>query len=197
MKRTFLALLATLLLAIPANAQIKFGIQGGLNINRFIMDTQVVEARNQAGFYVGPTFLISCPIFDIEVAGLYDVRSVEVDGGTARKQNVDVQANIRKGLGINDNVGLFIYAGPQCAFNMGAKSIDEVSDYVKDWRWKDSDFSVNLGGGIKINKIEIRVNYNTALGKTAEAEEIIDNYGETFKLEPKANAWQIGATYYF
>ena len=161
------------------------------------MDTKVVESKNQAGFYVGPTFLINCPIFDIEVAGLYDVRSVEVDGGTARKQNIDIQANIRKGLGINDNIGLFVFAGPQCAFNLGAKNIDEVSDEVKDWRWKNSDFSINLGGGIKINNIEIRVNYNTALGKTAEAEEIINDFGETFKLKPKANAWQIGATYYF
>lgn len=197
MKRTFLAIFAIIMLALPASAQIKFGIQGGFNINQFVMDTKVVESSNQAGFYVGPTFLIGCPIFDIEVAGIYDVRSVEVDKETVRKQNLDIQANIRKALDINDNSQIFVFAGPQFAFNVGAKNIDDVSDCIKDWRWKNSDFSINLGGGVKINNIEIRVNYNSALGKTAEAEEIVDNYTETFKLEPKANAWQIGLTYYF
>ena len=198
MKRTFLAIFAIIMLALPASAQIKFGIQGGFNINKFNMDTKVVESANQAGFYVGPTFLIGCPVFDIEVAGIYDVRNGEIDGETVRKQNFDIQANIRKGLDINDNSQIFVFAGPQYSFNVGAKSIDEVSDCVKEWRWKNSDFSINVGGGVKINKIEIRVNYNSALGKTADAEfnPTIDSEG-VHLLEPKSNAWQIGVTYYF
>ena len=74
MKRTFLAIFAIIMLVLPSSAQIKFGIQGGFNINKFSMDTKVIESGNQAGFYVGPTFLIGCPIFDVEVAGIYDVR---------------------------------------------------------------------------------------------------------------------------
>ena len=184
-----------ILLAIPSRAQIKFGIQGGFNINKFIMDTKVVESSNQAGFYVGPTFLIGCPIFDIEVAGIYDVRRGEVDGKSMKEQNLNVQANIRKGLDINDNSQIFVFAGPQCAFNIDADAIDEVSDCVKEWRWKNSDFSVNVGGGVKINHVEIRVTYNSALGKTAEA--VKYDLGDIIKLKPKSNAWQIGLTYYF
>ena len=197
MKRIVLAILAIILLALPSSAQIKFGIQGGLNINKFSMDTDVIKSGNQAGFYIGPTFLIGCPIFDVEVAGIYDVRRGEVDGKSLTEQNVNVQANIRKGFDINDNSQIFVFAGPQCAFNIDADGIDEVSDCVKDWRWKNSDFSVNIGGGVKINHIEIRATYNSALGKTAEAEEIKDDFIKTFKLKPKSNAWQIGLTYYF
>ena len=197
MKKLLLTTIAMILLAIPSRAQIKFGIQGGFNINKFIMDTKVVESSNQAGFYVGPTFLIGCPIFDIEVAGIYDVRRGEVDGKSMKEQNLNVQANIRKGLDINDNSQIFVFAGPQCAFNIDADAIDEVSDCVKEWRWKNSDFSVNVGGGVKINYVEIRVTYNSALGKTAEAEKIKDDLIERFKLKPKSNAWQIGLTYYF
>ena len=198
MKRTVLAILATILLALPSSAQIKVGIQGGLNINKFSMDTDVIKSSNQAGFYIGPTFLIGCPIFDVEVAGIYDVRRGEVDGKSLTEQNVNVQANIRKGFDINDNSQIFVFAGPQCAFNIDADGIDEVSENVKDWRWKNSDFSINLGGGVKINHVEIRVNYNSALGKTADAEfnPTIDSDG-IHLLEPKSNAWQIGLTYYF
>ena len=198
MKRTVLAILATILLALPSSAQIKFGIQGGLNINKFSMDTDVIKSSNQAGFYIGPTFLIGCPIFDVEVAGIYDVRRGEVDGKSLTEQNVNVQANIRKGFDINDNSQIFVFAGPQYSFNIDADGIDEVSDCVKDWRWKNSDFSINLGGGVIINHVEIRVNYNSALGKTVDAEfnPTIDSDG-IHLLEPKSNAWQIGATYYF
>ena len=160
MKKLLLTTIAIILLVLPSSAQVKFGIQGGLNINKFVMDTKVVESSNQAGFYVGPTFLIGCPVFDIEVAGIYDVRRGEVDGKSVKEQNVNVQANIRKALDINDNSQIFVFAGPQCAFNIDADDIDEVSDCVKDWRWKNSDFSVNLGGGVKINHVEIRVTYN-------------------------------------
>ena len=198
MKKLLFTTIAIILLALPSSAQIKFGIQGGLNINKFSMDTDVIKSSNQAGFYIGPTFLIGCPIFDVEVAGIYDVRRGEVDGKSLTEQNVNVQANIRKGFDINDNSQIFVFAGPQYSFNIDADGIDEVSDCVKDWRWKNSDFSINLGGGVKINHVEIRVNYNSALGKTAEAEfnPTIDSEGVHI-LEPKSDAWQIGLTYYF
>ncbi len=195
MKKLLLTTIAMILLALPSSAQVKFGIQGGLNINKFIMDTDIVESGNQAGFYVGPTFLIGCPVFDIEIAGIYDVRRGEVDGKSVKEQNLNVQANIRKGFDINDNSQIFIFVGPQCAFNIDADGIDELTDCVKDWRWKNSDFSVNIGGGVKINHVEIRVTYNSALAKTAEA--IKYDLGDIIKLKPKSNACQIGLTYYF
>lgn len=201
MKKILFIAIAILMLAHPTNAQVKFGIQGGLNINKFVIDTSVIDTNNQAGFYVGPTFFITLANFDIEASGIYDVRSLEVDGETVRRQNLDLQANIRKGVEIVSGTSIFAFAGPQFAFNIGAKNIGEVTDCVKDWRWKDSDFSFNLGGGVRINNIEVRVNYNTAFGKTAEANEILPSNVlsniEEFKLEPKSNAWQIGLTYIF
>lgn len=207
MKKILFIAISILMLAHPSNAQVKFGIQGGLNIDKFTIDTSVIDASNQAGFYIGPTFFITLQNFDIEVAGIYDVRGLEIDGETVRRQNLDIQANIRKGFEIISGTSIFAFAGPQFAFNVGAKNIGEVTDCVKDWRWKNSDFSFNLGGGVRINNIEVRVNYNTAFGKTAEANEIISNNNtftnpnlsviDEFKLEPKANAWQIGLTYIF
>lgn len=199
MKRILFAAIAILVLVQPLNAQVKFGVQGGFNINKFVIDTEVVDASNQAGFYIGPTFFITLSNFDIEVAGIYDVRSMEIDGESVRKQNLDIQANIRKGFDITSNATVFGFAGPQFAFNIGTTDLGEVTNYVKDWRWKNSDFSFNLGGGVRINNIEVRVNYNTAFGKTAEANEIISNAFESveYKLKPRANAWQIGMTYIF
>ena len=136
---------------------------------------------------------------DDDKAAVKEENTSEVDGETVRRQNLDLQANIRKGVEIVSGTSIFAFAGPQFAFNIGAKNIGEVTDYVKEWRWKDSDFSFNVGGGVRINNIEVRVNYNTAFGKTAEAKipnNVLTNIDE-LKLEPKSNAWQIGLTYIF
>ena len=77
-----------ILLVLPSSAQIKFGFQGGLNINKFSMDTKVIESGNQAGFYIGPTFLLCVPIFEFEVAGIYDVRRGQVDGESVTERDL-------------------------------------------------------------------------------------------------------------
>ena len=49
----FIALL--MLYAATAQAQIKFGVKGGLNVTRMSFDRAVFDESNQAGFYFGPT----------------------------------------------------------------------------------------------------------------------------------------------
>ena len=46
------ALLA--LMALPANAQLKFGIKGGVNISSVHFNSDVLKADNVTGFQVGP-----------------------------------------------------------------------------------------------------------------------------------------------
>lgn len=199
MKKILLALAVASALTMPADAQVKFSIRGGLNIDKFELNSKIVEAENQTGFFVGPSLKIDLPLFDIEAAGIYDQRSIDVDGETINKKSVDLQVNIRKGINFGENAGVFAFIGPQVAFNVGAKDISEIPDNVKEWRWKESDFSINLGVGITILKhYEARVSYNVACGKSADAEEAIqDTFGDFNNLAPKANAWQVGVSYIF
>ena len=203
MKNFLLTTIVTLLFALSSSAQVQFGLRGGLNINRFSLDAKVIETNNLKGFYLGPTLLINTSVIDIDVSALYDQRNLEVDGEEINKKGVDLQLNIRRGIGLGENLNLFAFIGPQFTFNLDAKDIKEISECVQDWRWKNSDFSINIGGGFIIMKhLEIKANYNVACGKSAEAKEIIRNYGTLSTtvenmLAPKANAWQIGATYYF
>lgn len=203
MKRTLLALFAIIILAIPTDAQVQFGLRGGLDINRFSLDAEVIETNNLKGFYLGPTLLINTSVIDFDISALYDQRHLEVDGEEINKKGVDLQLNVRKGIGLGENLSVFAFIGPQFAFNLEADDIKEISECVQDWRWKNSDFSINIGAGFIIMKhLEIKANYNVACGKSAEATEIIRNYGTLSRtvenmLSPKANAWQIGAAYYF
>ena len=54
------ALLA--LMALPANAQLKFGIKGGVNISSVHFNSDVLKADNVTGFQVGPMIETTLPL---------------------------------------------------------------------------------------------------------------------------------------
>ena len=64
---------------------------------------------------------------------------------------------------------------------------------------KSSNLSANVGLGATIlSKLQIKFNYNIALGKTGEVE-VKDGIEQSWKTitGAKANAWQVSAAYYF
>ena len=65
------ALLA--LMALPANAQLKFGIKGGVNISSVHFNSDVLKADNVTGFQVGPMIETTLPLVGvgIDAAVLY------------------------------------------------------------------------------------------------------------------------------
>ena len=71
MKKIFstLVIMACLLLAVPAQAQVKFGLKGGLDVSK--LDNKVGD--NTTGFFVGPMVDVTLPIIGlgIDVAALY------------------------------------------------------------------------------------------------------------------------------
>ena len=81
MKKLFTILaVATLLVAAPANAQLKFGLKGGLNINNVKLDKSIADADNQTGFFIGPMAEFTIPIVGVgaEVGLLYNNKSMKI-----------------------------------------------------------------------------------------------------------------------
>ena len=71
------ALLA--LMALPANAQLKFGIKGGVNISSVHFNSDVLKADNVTGFQVGPMIETTLPLVGvgIDAAVLYSQKGLE------------------------------------------------------------------------------------------------------------------------
>ena len=59
------ALLA--LMALPANAQLKFGIKGGVNISSVHFNSDVLKADNVTGFQVGPMIETTLPLVGVGI----------------------------------------------------------------------------------------------------------------------------------
>lgn len=193
-----------------AQAQVKFGLKGGLNVTNMSLNSEVFDADNQTGFFIGPTVKFTLPIvgLGIDASALYDQRDAKItveDNGASveskiKNQSINIPINLRYGVGLGSTASVYLFAGPQFGFNVGDKNQSLFKD-MGEWRLKSSTFSVNVGlGAMLLSHLQISANYNIACGKTGETT-VSSALGElaqsAAKKRGRANAWQIGLAYYF
>lgn len=202
-------LVAAMMFATSANAQVKFGLKGGLNVTSMSFSEDVFDASNKTGFFVGPMVKVTVPIVGLsfDAAALYDQKEADVkytgtDGElgktTVRQKSINIPVNVRYGFGLSSLANAFLFAGPQWGINVGDKSFkwNETSSYSL----KKSNFSVNVGAGVTLlSHLQISANYNIACGKSADASlvkaaEALTNAG---KDKSRNNSWQIALGYWF
>lgn len=197
---TVVVLFAALMTAVPAKAEVKFGVKGGLNLTSMSFDSKAFDKSNQAGFFIGPTIKFTLPIVGLgfDASALYDQRKSSVKSVTdeemgIKEQSIQIPVNLRYGIGLGSTASIYFFAGPQFGFNVGDKSI---KDAYGEWTFKSSTISANVGAGLMLlGHLQVSVNYNFGLGKTGEFEEF--SVPNTITDNGKLNAWQIAATYYF
>lgn len=81
MKKLFVILLGVFALGVatPAQAQVKFGVKGGLNVTNMTFTKDIFDASNKTGFFIGPMVKVSLPLgFSVDAAALYDQKSADV-----------------------------------------------------------------------------------------------------------------------
>ena len=213
MRKIFTAAIvaATMLFSTSsAQAQVKFGLKGGLNVTNMSINSEVFDADNQTGFFIGPTVKFTLPIvgLGIDASALYDQRDAKItveDNGASveskiKNQSINIPINLRYGVGLGSTASVYLFAGPQFGFNVGDKNQSLFKD-MGEWRLKSSTFSVNVGlGAMLLSHLQISANYNIACGKTGETT-VSSALGElaqsAAKKRGRANAWQIGLAYYF
>ena len=199
--RMLLVLLSLTLLSLPVTAKIKFGLRGGVNMVDMNWSLSEIVSEDKTGFYIGPAVKIGTPLLDIDLAALYDQCDIEVEGRKIKDKNMNLQFSLRKGFGLGDKFGVFVFAGPQFGFNLGDKcnTLEDGIDSAKEWRWKDSQLTINVGFGVMLlNHLELRAGYNIATKKTAHVSSL-DETGQTLRSLDAArkNTCQVGATVYF
>ena len=202
-------LVVAMLFAANANAQIKFGLKGGLNVTSMSFSEEVFDASNKTGFFVGPMVKVTVPIVGLsfDAAALYDQKEADVKyTGTegelgkvnVKQQSINIPVNVRYGFGLSSLANIFLFAGPQWGINVGDKNFkwNESSSYSL----KKSNFSVNVGAGVTLlNHLQVSANYNIACGKSADASlsKALDAAANAGKDKSHNNSWQIALGYWF
>lgn len=211
--KKIIAIAAMLLMVISANAQFSWGIKAGANITTMSTTSEVFSASNRTGFYVGPTAKFTLPIvgLGLDISALYDQRETKVSNDenseTISNKTIAIPLNVRYQIvGLGDMASIYAYTGPQIAFNIGKKKYDvDINGSKYEGAFKNSYMSWNLGLGAMIaSHFQVNANYNIAVGKTGDQENIAGAAGEAasalFKdvfSTKNSGSWQIGVTYYF
>ena len=204
MKKVLILMVMAVAFALPSQAQVKFGVQAGLNLTSMSINKSEIESlvKNNAGFFIGPTVKFTVPIVGLsfDAGAFFDQRSAKekTTDATIKSQTIQIPINVRYGFGLSSIVNIFAFAGPQFGFNVGSKT-KEIVHNVSQWTMKGSNLSANVGiGATVLSHLQVKVNYNIALGKTGEIE-IWEAAKNTWSptSNGRANAWQISAAYFF
>ncbi len=199
--------MAIALLGVTAvQAQVNFGVKGGLNITNMSLDSEMFKTSNRVGFFAGPIIKVGLPITGLgfDVAGLYDQRDVKVNDETITQKSIVVPANLRLSFGMGESAGIYLAAGPQISFNIGDDEYTwkdtktSFENAENTFQLKKSIFSVNVGGGVNFGHFEIGVTYNIGVSNTADVknfDSVADHVYENRKA--KSNSWQVNAAFFF
>ena len=185
----FFALVAMLFISVPANAQLKFGVKGGLNISKLNISESALSTDNRTGWFIGPMAEFTIPIvgLGVDAAALYSQSKLSADGSDATLKSIEVPVNLKMSFGLGSTLGAYIAAGPQFGFNIGDK-------WDSILHLKKNTTTFNVGAGVKlINHIQAGVNYNFALGNTATIKDTLHNTD----FDAKNNTWQVSLAYIF
>ncbi len=179
--------LVTLCFAMPAQAQFRFGIKGGVSLAKLKFSPEKWFGDNQLGYFVGPMAEFTIPGLGLGVDGalLYTQTKVKADGIYAATESVKtlaVPVNLKFTFGLGSTTSFFIAGGPQFDYNFSPKTLWE------DVQKKRYTTSANLGVGVKLmRQLQIGVNYNFDISDFAEKEDV----------EMKQKAWQLSVAYMF
>lgn len=206
-----LVLLAVaMMFAQQANAQLKFGVKGGLNVSKISFSEDLFDSSNRMGWFFGPTLKYTLPILGlgIDASALYDQRSSKVEDvsehsgqTTVKQQSVVVPVNLRLDFGVGSVASVFLFAGPQFGFNVGDDRFNwkNRNNVENVFQLKKSTLSVNVGAGVTLLKfLQVSANCNIASGKTGDAKvrQVADDVYKTIS-EGKTTSFQVGVACFF
>ena len=134
MKKIFGALMIAICIAMamPAQAQIHFGVKGGLNLSKasFSNVSENFKKDNFTGFFIGPMAEFNIPIvgLGVDASLLFAQRGIKVSEGnddiTVKQNGIDIPVNLKYTIGLGSLLGIYIAAGPDFFFDFKKK------DYV-------------------------------------------------------------------
>jgi hypothetical protein len=150
-----------------ANAQLRFGVKGGLNIASVRFDKDIISAENVTGFHIGPTIELMVPYIGLGLDGaiLYSQKGLYSEMRTISTDYIDVPVNFKWKFGIPVVKG-FLATGPYASICVNKGNGESVSSSIKTQiEAKSFGAGWNFGGGVELFG-SLQVGFNYGLGLT-------------------------------
>lgn len=196
MKKTVALVLIVLaaLMVVPVNAQIKFGIKGGINISsvHFTDLPKNVSSDNVTGFQIGPMLEVMAPVMGVglDAAILYSQKGLGVGDENIKNDYIDVPVNLKWKFGL-PILKVYLAAGPYVGFRVGGDKIWDFPQAIGgQLKAKSFNAGLNFGAGVELIK-HLQVGFNYGLGLT-------DDYSVSkLDFKGKNRGWAITAAVLF
>ncbi|MCH5229191.1 MAG: PorT family protein [Muribaculaceae bacterium] len=194
-------LLVTLLIAVMgvgvADAQFRFGVKAGLNVNHLSTNTQdILDKNNQAGFTAGVMTEFEVPIvglcFDLSL--MYtrmnsNVFSDDEEQTIDNKNFIEIPLNLKykfKLPVVSSFLSPYIFTGPSFGFNLDKHTYDYFKTKTFQSVW-------NVGLGLELIKhLQIGASYGFGMNNIVK---MIEPDVEPVKLHN--NYWTVTAAWLF
>lgn len=203
-----LALAITFAFAVPANAQIRFGVKAGVAVNKLHFNKDVINdnfnSENRAGFTGGVMTEIGLPLTGlcVDASLLYAHRSGKItlknaDGvgdESFKRDYIDIPINLKykfSFLGTGNIIAPFLTTGPDLAILVSDKDGSFIDNKRTVWGW-------NFGFGVELLKhLQVAASYGCGLSKAVN-DKIKDETGiDAVAVGGKDHCWTISAAYLF
>lgn len=167
-----IAVIAAVGAALPAQAQLRFGLKAGVAVNSLHFNESTFDAENRAGFTGGAMLEFTVPVTGIglDASVMYVRRNSAwmTEQGIARdnRDYIDVPVNFKWRISvplINKIVRPFVTTGPSFSFLTSKKVNDVVKNRTFDTAW-------NFGFGLELfQKVQVGASYGLGLTKAIKA----------------------------
>ncbi len=209
---TLFTVTVCLAMAMPAKAQIKFGVKGGLNLaSASLSDAWDAKgnADNYTGFFIGPMVDITIPIIGLGVDGalMYSQKGTKISfddlgSTTFKQQGIEIPVNLKYSIGLGSLASIYFAAGPSFYFNMKSDDDFTFNSVAGSLDYDKSEVSLNLGAGVKLLRhLQLGVNYNMGLTDSAKAKIDSSNSSDIWNVingeSYKSKMWQVSVAYLF
>ena len=163
MKKFLLVLMSCVALSASAQTKlVRFGVEGGLNVNKMSFSKDLLSSENRCGFFVGPKMYVKIPLVGLgaDAAVLYSLNGAsKVDNnGDVHNKNLsyfEIPVNLRYDVSFLKIAGAYVATGPQ--YNIELNSMDALNEVDMTRR---SSWGWNVGVGLKLwDKLQFGVTY--------------------------------------
>ena len=187
------------------NAQVRFGVKGGLNISSVHFDSEVFQADNVTGFQVGPMIECQLPLvgFGVDAAILYSQKGMETKSVAGEKTSIkndylDVPVNLKWKMGIS-LAKVYFSAGPYVGFRVGGDKFWKIPSSVADQvRSKSFSAGLNFGAGVElISHLQVGLNYGLGLTDNYSVQKVSVSDAFISKSGGKNRGWSVTAAILF
>lgn len=199
MKKMLLVALIAILGAGAANAQFRFGVKAGLNLNKLHLSEvkDNFDADNGCGFTAGLMTEFQIPIIGLcfDASLMYTRMNSDFNISTEEKVGknfLEIPINIKYKFGlpvVGNVIAPYIFTGPSFAIKLDKNSIEYIKSKTCQVAW-------NVGIGIQlVNHLQIGASYGFGINNVVDKINVGGINTEAIKC--KNNYWTITAAYLF